>query len=314
MIDLVRASGITKRFGAVTAVSDLSFSVAEGEIVALLGPNGAGKSTLLRMIVGLIKPDEGTIAVAGAGSGRSPRGAIGYLPEERGLYQDMPILRTLTYFGRLQGLPPAQATGAAITWLDRFGLTDRGKDKVKALSKGNQQKVQFAAAILHKPKLAILDEPFSGLDPLNQELFLDLVRELRDAGTTIIFSAHQMTLVERLADRVFLMSRGREVLHGTIPEIRKRWRTGDRLVVGVPPGTDTAFVESIDAVQEIESNGDAEVRLRLKPDVSISQLLQALGERVDVKYIRSEAVTLHEIYVNTVDPDRNRDRAAEEAE
>jgi len=301
---LVEASGVTKRFAAVTAVNDLSFSVSEGEIVALLGPNGAGKSTLLRMIVGLIKPDEGTIRVAHIESRGRVRGGIGYLPEERGLYQDMPILRTLAYFGRLHGMPSAQATEAAEHWLTRLGLADRAKDKVKTLSKGNQQKLQFAAAILHKPRMAILDEPFSGLDPVNQELFLDLVRELRASGMTIVFSAHQMTLVERLADRVFLMSRGREVLHGTITELRKRWRTGDRLIVGVEPGADTAFITAIDAVQGVESNEDSEIRLRLKPDISISELLRLLGDRIQVRYIRSEAVTLHEIYVNTIDADR----------
>ena len=304
MQSIVSAQGVTKTFGSVTAVSDLSFSIASGEIVALLGPNGAGKSTLLRMIVGLIKPDSGTISLAEAVDRKLRRGAIGYLPEERGLYQDMPVLRTLAYFGRLQGLPPRQATEVANGWLERFGLADRRSDKVKALSKGNQQKIQFAAAVLHKPALAILDEPFSGLDPLNQELFLDLARELRESGTTIIFSAHQMTLVERLADRVFLMSRGREVLHGTIGEIRKRWRTGDRLIVGVSPGVDVSFLETVAAVESVESSDASEMRLQLKPDVSISGLLTTLGERIDVRYIRSESVSLHEIYVKTVDPDR----------
>lgn len=302
MMPVVTASRVTKRFGSITAVDDLSLSVGDGEILALLGPNGAGKSTLIRMIVGLIKPDQGTVERA---VDRSPRlrGRIGYLPEERGLYQDMPILRTLTYFGVLQGMPARQATEAARGWLDRLGLDARGAEKVKALSKGNQQKVQFVASILHAPPLAILDEPFSGLDPVNQELFLDLIRQLRSSGTTVIFSAHQMTLVERLADRVFLMSRGREVLNGSIPELRKRWHAGDRLVIGAPSAPDTRFLEGLAAVEAVEDRTDSEIRLRLKAGASISELLRAVGERMDVAYVRSEATTLHEIYVRTVEQD-----------
>jgi ABC-2 type transport system ATP-binding protein len=303
MIPAVTANSVTKRFGSIVAVDDLSISVGDGEIVALLGPNGAGKSTLIRILVGLIRPDQGSVERAVDTLPGRPRGKLGYLPEERGLYQDMPILRTLTYFGALQGMPPRQATEVARGWLDRLGLDARGAEKVKALSKGNQQKVQFVASILHRPPLAILDEPFSGLDPVNQELFLDLIRELREAGTTVIFSAHQMTLVERLADRVLLMSRGREVLHGTIPELRRRWHAGDRLVIGTATDVDTGFLEQVEAVEAVEGHTDGEIRLRLRQGAGISELLRAVGERMEVRYIRSEATTLHEIYVRTVEAD-----------
>lgn len=303
MIPVVTATRVTKRFGAITAVDDLSLSVGNGEILALLGPNGAGKSTLIRMIVGLIKPDQGTIERSTDTPPVRARGRLGYLPEERGLYQDMAILRTLTYFGVLQGMETRHATEKARAWLERLGLGARGSEKVKALSKGNQQKVQFVASILHAPPLAILDEPFSGLDPVNQELFLELIRELRDSGTTVIFSAHQMTLVERLADRVFLMSRGREVLNGSIAQLRDRWHTGDRLVIGAPNAPDTRFLEQLQAVDAVEDYTDGEIRLRLTAGASISELLRAVGERLDVKYVRSEATTLHEIYVRTVEKD-----------
>jgi ABC-2 type transport system ATP-binding protein len=226
---IITVDRVTKRFGPTTAVDDLSVSVGEGEIFALLGPNGAGKTTLIRMIVGLIRPDQGSIVRAFDGSHDGARGKLGYLPEERGLYQDMPVLRTLTYFATLHGVPPRQAGEAARAWLSRLALDTRGNDKVKALSKGNQQKLQFAAAILHEPRIAILDEPFSGLDPVNQEIFLELIRGLKSKGTTVIFSAHQMPLVERLADRVFLMNRGREVLHGSIAELRMDWAEGTTL-------------------------------------------------------------------------------------
>ena len=301
---MMTAHRVTKRFGPVTAVSDLTLSVGEGELIALLGPNGAGKSTLIRMIVGLIRPDSGAIER----SFERGRGQIGYLPEERGLYQDMPILRTLTYFAGLQGMPSRQASDAARSWLDRLGLDSRGSEKVKALSKGNQQKVQFAASILHKPRIAILDEPFSGLDPINQEIFIELIRELNAGGTTVIFSAHQMTLVERLADRVFLMSRGREVLHGSIPELRRRWHTGDRLVIGVDGPVDVSFLGHIAAVDAIESQTNEEISIRLKPGATISELLRLIGERVDVRYVKSVETTLHEIYVRTVEADATADR------
>ena len=304
MLPMMTAHRVTKRFGPVTAVSDLTLSVGEGELIALLGPNGAGKSTLIRMIVGLIRPDSGAIER----SFERGRGQIGYLPEERGLYQDMPILRTLTYFAGLQGMPSRQASDAARSWLDRLGLDSRGSEKVKALSKGNQQKVQFAASILHKPRIAILDEPFSGLDPINQEIFIELIRELNAGGTTVIFSAHQMTLVERLADRVFLMSRGREVLHGSIPELRRRWHTGDRLVIGVDGPVDVSFLGQIAAVDAIESQTNEEISIRLKPGATISELLRLIGERVDVRYVKSVETTLHEIYVRTVEADATADR------
>jgi ABC-2 type transport system ATP-binding protein len=300
---LIAARSVTKRFGTTTAVDDLSVAIADGEMVALLGPNGAGKTTLIRMIVGLIRPDEGTIERAFASGSLRPRGILGYLPEERGLYQDMPVHATLSYFGMMQGLARRTAGEAASMWLERLGLVERGNEKVKSLSKGNQQKVQFAAAILHRPRLAILDEPFSGLDPVNQEIFLELIRELRTGGTTVIFSAHQMTLVERLADRVCLMSRGRLVLQGSIAELRRTWHTGERLLVGLETPADTAFLHTLDAVEAVERHADREISIRLRAGASLSELLGAMSTRMEVKYIRSEETTLHEIYLRTVEAD-----------
>ncbi len=210
---------VEKTYATVRAVAGVSLDVSTGEIVALLGPNGAGKTTLLRMLVGITRPDRGRIIWEGDEAAAPTPGLLGYLPEDRGLYHDVPIHRTLSYFARLRGVPRAEATALAQQWLERFELKDRAGEKLAALSKGNQQKVQFAAAVLHRPRFAILDEPFSGLDPLNQELFLDLVRELRDGGSTILFSAHQLALVERIADRVFVMHRGRELLHGTVGQL-----------------------------------------------------------------------------------------------
>ena len=245
---------VRKRFASVQAVSDLTLTVRPGEIFALLGPNGAGKSTLLRMLVGITRPDEGSVRWPSLGVDRLPPAALGYLPEDRGLYQDMPLVAVLTYFGSLRGLAPAAAQRAAEHWLDRLELLPRAKEKVGTLSKGNQQKVQFAAAVLHRPACAILDEPFSGLDPLNQELFLRLVTELRDQGTTVILSAHQMSLVERLADHVFIMHHGREVLSGTLPEIRARFARAEG---GADPTLHDVYIDVVGSARPADSTSSA---------------------------------------------------------
>jgi ABC-2 type transport system ATP-binding protein len=217
---VLRVEGVTKRYRGVTAVDGLSFHVERQQIMALLGPNGAGKTTTVRMIQGIVPPDEGRVILDIPGATGAPRPGLGYLPEDRGLYKDQPIERTLRFFGRLRGLTKSEARDATESWLERFGLADRRRDKLDTLSKGNQQKVQFASAVLHRPAFAVLDEPFSGLDPVNQDAFLELLAELRDEGMTILLSAHQMELVERIADRVLLMARGREVLSGSLDELR----------------------------------------------------------------------------------------------
>ncbi|MCC6245975.1 MAG: ATP-binding cassette domain-containing protein [Gemmatimonadaceae bacterium] len=227
-VPLLDVQLVTKRYVSVTAVDRVSLSVAPGERFALIGPNGAGKSSLIRMVLGLTRPDEGRIALTFDGTTVEPGAAvaskIGFLPEERGLYQDVPLRRTLSYFGELRGMARLAADRAADEWLERLGLADRVKEPVKSLSKGNQQKVQLAAALLHGPKLAILDEPFSGLDPVNQEFLLGLIRDLSSRGTTVLFSAHQMQLVERLADRLVIMNAGRIVLEGAPDVIAEQWQ------------------------------------------------------------------------------------------
>ena len=220
--DVIVVDRITKRFAHRDAVDRLSFVVHPGEVFALLGPNGAGKTTCVRMLTGIIRPDSGRISVTIGGriTNTLPPADSGYLPEDRGLYREIPVLRTLVFFGRLRGLDRHEAERRATTWLERMGLADRAGERVDALSKGNQQRVQFIAAILHQPPLAILDEPFTGLDPVSQEFFIDLVQELRASGTTILLSAHQMDLVERTADRVLLMNRGREIASASMGGIR----------------------------------------------------------------------------------------------
>ena len=226
---LLEVDAVQKEYASVCAVGGVSFSVRRGEIFALLGPNGAGKTTTIRMLIGMLRPDRGAVRFAIAENDTSaPREAIGYLPEERGLYPNVSILRTLVFLASLRGMPKTEAAKAGAEWLTRLGLGERQNEKLKTLSKGNQQKVQFIASILHRPQFVVLDEPFTGLDPLNQELFIELIDELRANGTTILLSGHQMALIERLADRVLILHRGRELLAGTIPEIRAAvGRNGD---------------------------------------------------------------------------------------
>lgn len=221
---IIAIRDVGKKFATVTAVNGITLDIPPGRIFALLGPNGAGKTTLLRMILGLILPDSGSIrwdaTSHDAGVAHPDPRTIGYLPEDRGLYPDVEVLRTLVYFGALRGMTRAAARAAALHWLERLELLDRAKEQVKALSKGNQQKVQFISAVLHKPSVAVLDEPFSGLDPMNQDLFLTLLRNLAEDGTTVLLSAHQLQLVERIADELVVINRGQVILQGTVDEVR----------------------------------------------------------------------------------------------
>ncbi len=233
-MSVLQVESAEKQFQTVKAVDGLSFEVRAGEIFALLGPNGAGKTTMVRMLNRIIRPDRGTIRWdLGEGDGWPASAKLGYLPEERGLYKDVPALRSLIYFGVLRGMERREAQSEALRWLERMGLGDRATEKIDAFSKGNQQKIQFIAAVLHRPSFVILDEPFSGLDPVNQDVFLQILRELRDQGTTVVLSAHQMQLVERLADRILLINRGRTVLQGSLEEIRGHADFGSKLALKI---------------------------------------------------------------------------------
>jgi len=299
---ILELEDVEKHFGGIRAVDGVSLSVEPGEILALLGPNGAGKTTLLRIALGMLRPDRGRVryGLGGVAAERPDPTRIGYLPEERGLYQDVPVRRYLAYFAALRGMRRADARREADRWLERLGLADRAGDELRDLSKGNQQKVQFISSIVHRPELAILDEPFSGLDPLNQDLFIKLIRELRDAGTTVVLSAHQMQLVERLADRVILIRAGRTAGAGTIEQLRERWGTGTRLLLRVDGEPDVSFLEALTSVRAVRLTGAGEVSLDVERDVPLSPLLQEIGRRLDVRDLRTETVTLHDIYVRTI--------------
>jgi ABC-2 type transport system ATP-binding protein len=298
--EILRVDAVEKEFDRVKAVDGLSFDVRAGEIFALLGPNGAGKTTTVRMLTGIIQPDRGAIRYTLTGERAAAPSQLGYLPEERGLYTDQPVLRTLTYFGVQRGMNRPDAARAAGQWLERLGLGDRAQGRLDALSKGNQQKVQFIASILHRPAFAILDEPFSGLDPVNQDAFLDLIRELRADGMTVLLSAHQMQLVERIADRILLIDRGREVLQGSLQEIRQQTRAGNKIILKVAGEPRLSLLAGHPAVERARLTAANEVMLLVKDGESLSELLVLAGEHWEITGIHSEQTSLHDIYVQAV--------------
>lgn len=299
---VLQVDSISKGFSTVKAVKNLSFSVQEGDIYAFLGPNGAGKTTSLRMLLDIIKPDSGRIEwrLNGHSSPVPSASHVGYLPEERGLYLDIPILKSLVYLASIRGMDPSEAKKSAMEWLERLGLANRAKEKLQVLSKGNQQKIQFVASILHKPRFAVLDEPFSGLDPLNQEIFIDFIKELNAQGTTILLSAHQMSLVEKIANNVLLITNGQEVYNGSLAGIYQSF--GNKIMISLElesPHDDTTFA-ALSNVDQIDTVDDRRVHITFGNDSSMRQVLQDLTRIDGIVDVTSHKPDLHEIYLQLV--------------
>jgi ABC-2 type transport system ATP-binding protein len=221
---MIQLQSISKYFEEVTAVDHVSFRIEKGDIYGLLGPNGAGKTTAIRMLMGILEPDEGEIIWNGHTISRENRVNFGYLPEERGLYQKQKLKETLQYFGRLRGVSGKELNSEIDMWLERFDFSDSAGRKIEELSKGNQQKVQFILALLHKPDFIILDEPFTGLDPINQVLLKDIIQEKREEGVTFIFSTHQMEQVERLCTNICLINKGKILIEGPLSAVKEKHR------------------------------------------------------------------------------------------
>lgn len=292
---------VEKQFNKIKAVDNLSFDVNRGEIFALLGPNGAGKTTSVRMIMQIIEPDSGTVSFDASfqENGRVNRSRLGYLPEDRGLYQDVPLMKTLLYLASLRGCEPKTTAPKAAEWLKRFDIYDRRHDKISSLSKGNQQKIQFIASILHEPDFAVLDEPFSGFDPINQELISDVIRELRDAGMTILLSAHQMELVEKIADRILMIHQGRELLSGTLAEIRSRTVSGQKLVVEYRGDVATERLKNSPVIQSIEPKGSGTWEIFWSDGAEMNQVLSEITSAGTIASLQTSDVTLHEIFIQS---------------
>jgi ABC-2 type transport system ATP-binding protein len=296
MSHAIRLTNVSKRFDGVTAVDSVTLAVPEGSIYGFIGPNGSGKTTTLRMIMHILLPDEGAIEVLGRADAAAARDRVSYLPEERGLYKDMPVRRLLRYYGRLKGRTIAELDPEIDAWVERLGMAGWADKKIETLSKGMSQKVQFVAAVVSKPSVLILDEPFSGLDPVNAEALKDAVLEMRHRGTTVVFSTHDMATAERMCDRIFMIFRGRKVLDGTLGEIQSeygfdtvRLRTdgGAASLAGLP-GIQT--VNDYGQMQEVRLNGDPQ------------RFLQALASRCTVHQFEITRPSLHDIFVRIARP------------
>lgn len=285
---------IDKWYGKHHAVHDLSFHVEKGEIFGILGPNGAGKTTTIRMILDIIKPDQGQIEILGEKFNESIKNRIGYLPEERGLYRNVPLIQLLAYMGQLKGMSHADATQRAKELLARVGLEENEKSKVSALSKGMAQKAQFVATILHRPELVIIDEPFSGLDPVNTQMIKDMLFELRNQGTTIMMSTHQMYQLEAMADRILMISRGQRVLYGKVDEVRQKYAQNAVVVEGEG---DWSALQGVARVEKQQRNG--EVMLFLADNSSPTQLMATLATHPEYQVRRFELAIpgLDEIFI-----------------
>jgi ABC-2 type transport system ATP-binding protein len=302
----VRVEGVRKQYGEFVAIDDLSFEVPRGVVYGVLGPNGAGKTTTLRMLNDILAPDRGRIQLFGSTPpGRAAAPRIGYLPEERGLYPKMRVIEVLRFFGEIRGLSGREADRRSATWLDRLGIGQWRSNRVQDLSKGMQQKVQFAAALLHEPDLLILDEPWSGLDPINADVLRTVVMEQREAGRTILFSTHLMEQAEQICDRVCIIARGRKVLEGALDEI-KREVAGDRLVAlcfaddAAEAAARGSLLSDPALVAAIRTRrGFLEVELA--GEVSSDRLLAAIvAAGIRLRRFEVVAPTLHQIFVDRV--------------
>jgi len=293
----VKLDRVSKSFGQFTAVNDLSLAVRAGRIYGLLGPNGAGKTTTIRMIVNITAPDTGRIDLFGQQITSDMQDRIGYLPEERGLYKKMKIGEQLRFFAELKSVSGKEVEGRIDHWLERLKLTEWKNKKAIELSKGMQQKVQFIIAILHEPDLLILDEPFSGLDPVNAELLKDIVLDLKAAGKTIIFSTHQMELCEKICDDICLLNRSRKVLEGPLREIKQSF---GRNSVALRIEGGNGILDDPSLVSKLEQHSD-EVEVLLAPGASAQELLKKLiATGVAVSKFEMIEPSLKDIFIQKV--------------
>ncbi len=291
---MLEVRDIVKTFDGRAAVNRVSFEVRPGEIFALLGPNGAGKTTLIRMITDILKPDSGEIVLDGSRVGGDSRRQIAYLPEERGLYRRVSPIDVLVYYGQLKGLSPHAAHAAGLALLARMELADWATKQVQALSKGMQQKVQFCTALIGDPRLLILDEPFTGLDPLNTQLFEEILAERRAAGSTVLLSTHQMNKVEELCDRALMINRGHMVLYGSVRDFRRQY--ADHAVM-VRCDRRPDAVAGVHAVTPV--NG--EWKLMLEPSASPQSVLQALvASGLGIESFAIANLPLEDVFVKVV--------------
>ena len=293
---MLTVSHLRKDFTTVRAVDDVSFTVRPGQVFGLIGPNGAGKSTTIRMIMDIIQPDSGEIRFDGALPGEARKNLLGYLPEERGLYRKNKLIHVITYFAALKGMSALQARAAAAPWLERFSLTASLHRNVEELSKGNQQKVQFIIAVLHKPALLVLDEVFSGLDPVNQIVIKEALQEMRNDKRAIIFSTHQMEVAEKLCDDLILINKGRVVLEGSPATIKQRFGKNSLQIEFTGDGD---FLETLPGVARASlSQNFAELVLTEGADTNA--ILHAAADRLQIARFARIEPSLEAVFIETV--------------
>lgn len=291
----IEVSQIAKSFGDTQAVSDVSFEVDRGEIFALLGPNGAGKTTAIRIMLDIFKPDRGTVSILDGPMTDEKKARIGYMPEERGLYQDVSLERCLLYLASLKDVPDGDARKRLAEYLERFDLAEHKNKKVKELSKGMQQKAQIITTLLHQPELVVIDEPFTALDPLNVQLVKELMRDLRQQGVTIIMSTHQMHQVEELCDRILLIDAGRNVLYGDLDEIRRRF-SGHAVLVRT-----AGELPKLPGIEQVAAHNSA-VKLTLSEQTTPQEMLCTLtAHNVILEKFEIAIPSLDEIFIQVIE-------------
>ena len=293
---MLQADHLRKQFSTVLAVDDVSLKVDRGGIFGLIGPNGAGKSTTIRMLLNIITPDTGTVLYDGKPFSDGIRNAIGYLPEERGLYRKNGLLDTIVYFASLRGINYSDAKKQGMEWLERFELQKYAKRKVEELSKGNQQKAQFITTILHDPDIVILDEPFSGLDPVNQIVMKNVLQEMKQKGKMVIFSTHQMDSAEKLCDEICLINKGNIVLEGSIKDVKQRFGTNS---IHVEYDGDGQFISSLPFVTK-PNVFENYAEFVLKEKTSSREIVEAISKKVDLRKFEFVEPSLNSIFLDVV--------------
>ncbi len=295
---VLKVDHLGKSFKNVQILHDISFEVYKGEIMAILGPNGAGKSTTIRNIMGIMYPDHGSIKFLNQEG--IPRNKIGYLPEERGLYKNVKVMDILLYLAELKDYPLKKAKERALAYFKKFDLEGKQNTSVDELSKGMGQKVQFIASILHEPELLILDEPFSGLDPVSQELFKQEIRNLAASGTAILLSSHQINLVEEMCDRIFLIHRGQKVIYGNMDDVKREYANFKCTIRGE---NDLNELKGLPNVQRVEQK-EGSIVLYLSKDAHVAHWLRNLPETLELNELSIDRISLHEIFID-IATDRN---------
>ena len=293
---MLKVENVTKYYGNVLAVDNLSFTINDGEIFGLLGVNGAGKTTTFRMIMSLLEPTKGKITLNGKPVGYDVSEHIGFLTEERSLLTKLTVKEQVVYYATLKGMKEEDILKKLDYWLDRFGVSDYKERKIKELSKGNQQKIQFITAIIHEPDLLVLDEPFTGLDPINVELFMDVIREFKEKGKMIIFSSHRMEHVELFCEKLVILLKGKTVLSGSLKEIKKNYR---KKVIRINGNVDLDALKKCQGVIEVEKE-NLDIIVKIESDEYVDDVFKIVKKGSEITKFLVEDASLNEIFVSLV--------------